>query len=132
MSELRAWRVIDRDAWNAFVESAPYRSFPQLWEWGELREASGWRPLRIAVGDDPARPPEAVAQVLLRSVPAIGWRLAYLPRGPVGHLDEPRTREAMVAALRSLARTEGVATVKVDPEATPESPLGEALLAAPW
>jgi hypothetical protein len=34
MPELRAWRVTDRDAWNAFVESAPYRSFPQLWEWG--------------------------------------------------------------------------------------------------
>ncbi len=132
MPELRAWRVTDREAWNDFVESAPYRSFPQLWEWGELREASGWRPLRIAVGEDPRRPPSAVAQVLLRRVPAVGWRLAYVPRGPVGHLDEPRTREAMFAALRSLARTEGVATVKVDPEATPDSPLGQALLAAPW
>jgi lipid II:glycine glycyltransferase (peptidoglycan interpeptide bridge formation enzyme) len=132
MPELRAWHVTDRNAWNGFVESAPYRSFPQLWEWGELREASGWSPLRIAVGDDPHRPPSAVAQVLLRRVPAVGWRLAYVPRGPVGHLDEPRTREAIFAALRSLARTEGVATVKVDPEATPDSPLGQALLAAPW
>lgn len=132
MPDLRAWRVSDRDAWNEFVESAPYRSFPQLWEWGELREASGWSPLRIAVGDDPQRPPSAVAQVLLRPVPGLGWRLAYVPRGPVGHLDEPRTSEAMIAALRSLARTEGVATVKVDPEATPDSPLGQALLAAPW
>ena len=132
MPELRAWRVTDRDSWNAFVESAPYRSFPQLWEWGELREQHGWQPLRIAVGDDPQRPPEAVAQVLLRRVPAVGWRLAYVPRGPVGHLDEPRTRDAMVAALRSLARTEGVATVKVDPEATADSPFGEALLASPW
>ena len=132
MAELRAWRMTDRDAWNAFVESAPYRSFPQLWEWGELRAQFGWQPLRIAVGDDPQRPPEAVAQVLLRRVPVLGWRLAYVPRGPVGHLDELLVRDAVFAALRSLARTEGVATVKVDPEATPESPFGTALLAQPW
>jgi lipid II:glycine glycyltransferase (peptidoglycan interpeptide bridge formation enzyme) len=132
MAELRAWRVTDRDAWNAFVESAPFRSFPQLWEWGELREGHGWTPYRIAVGDDPQRPPEAVAQVLLRRVPVTGWRLAYVPRGPVGHLEEPRTREAMIAALRSLAHRERVATLKVDPEATADSSYGEALLAAPW
>ena len=132
MAELRAWRVTDRDAWNAFVESAPYRSFPQLWEWGELRRPLGWSPLRIAVGDDPAHPPEAVAQVLLRRVPALGWRLAYVPRGPVGHLDEPRVRDALFAALRSLSRSEGVATLKVDPEATPDTQLGRALLATPW
>jgi lipid II:glycine glycyltransferase (peptidoglycan interpeptide bridge formation enzyme) len=132
MAELRAWRVTDRDAWNAFVESAPYRSFPQLWEWGELRAAFGWEPLRIAVGHDPLRPPDAVAQVLLRRVPVLGWRLAYVPRGPVGHLDDAPVRDALIAALRSLARSESVATVKVDPEATPESGLGLALLAAPW
>jgi lipid II:glycine glycyltransferase (peptidoglycan interpeptide bridge formation enzyme) len=132
VAELRAWRVTDRAAWNAFVESAPYRSFPQLWQWGELRETFGWRPLRVAVGEDPARAPLAVAQVLLRQVPGLGWRLGYVPRGPVGHLDEPAVREALFAALRSLARTEGVATIKVDPEATAESPLGAALLAPPW
>ncbi|HEY7332050.1 MAG TPA: peptidoglycan bridge formation glycyltransferase FemA/FemB family protein [Candidatus Limnocylindria bacterium] len=132
MAELRAWRVADRAAWNAFVEAAPYRSFPQLWEWGELREPFGWRPLRIAVGEDPAGQPRAAAQVLLREVPIAGWRLAYVPRGPVGELDDAAVREALIAALRSLARSERVATLKVDPEATPDSPLGAALLAAPW
>ncbi|HEX6139287.1 MAG TPA: peptidoglycan bridge formation glycyltransferase FemA/FemB family protein [Candidatus Limnocylindria bacterium] len=132
MPELRAWRMTDRAAWDAFVESAPYRSFPQLWAWGELRESFGWRPLRIAVGDDPDRPPLAVAQVLLRRVPALGWQLAYVPRGPVGHLDEAPVRDAMVAALRSLGRSDGVATLKLDPEATPDSGFGAALLAPPW
>jgi lipid II:glycine glycyltransferase (peptidoglycan interpeptide bridge formation enzyme) len=130
--ELRAWRVTDRDAWNAFVASAPYRSFPQLWEWGELRQGFGWTPLRVAVGDDPQRPPAAVAQVLLRPVPLLGWRLAYVPRGPVGHLNEAPVRDALVGALRSLGRTERVATLKVDPEATADSAFGGALLTAPW
>jgi lipid II:glycine glycyltransferase (peptidoglycan interpeptide bridge formation enzyme) len=131
MPELSAFRVTDREAWNAFVEQAPYRSFPQLWEWGELREPSGWRPVRIAVGERPSEP-LAGAQVLVRRTPLVGWRLGYAPRGPIGRLDDPAIRGALVAALRDLGRTERIATLKVDPEATATDPLGAALLAAPW
>ncbi|HYN64981.1 MAG TPA: peptidoglycan bridge formation glycyltransferase FemA/FemB family protein [Candidatus Limnocylindrales bacterium] len=132
MPDLRAWRVTDRDAWNSFVAAAPYRSFPQLWEWGDLREASGWRPVRLAIGPDPGQPPLAGAQVLIRPVPLVGWRLGYAPRGPIGELDEPAVRDALLSAFRSLARSERIATLKIDPEATPDSPFGKALLAAPW
>ena len=131
MSDLAAFRVTDRDAWNAFVELAPYRSFPQLWEWGELREPSGWRPIRVAVGD---RPDQllAGAQVLIRRLPLVGWRLGYAPRGPIGQLDDPVVRDALVAALRELGAAEGIATLKVDPEATADDSLGASLLALPW
>jgi peptidoglycan pentaglycine glycine transferase (the first glycine) len=129
--DLRAFRVTDADRWNALVEAASFRSFPQLWEWGELREPSGWRPLRIGVGPDLITP-LAGAQVLVRRVPLLGWRLAYVPRGPIGDLNDQPIRDALFAALRSLARTEGIATVKVDPEATPDDAYGQALLAPPW
>jgi len=131
MPDLAAFRVTDRDAWNAFVEHASYRSFPQLWEWGELRETSGWRPIRVAVGVSPDQP-LAGAQVLGRHVPLLGWRLGYAPRGPVGRLDDPAVRKALIGALQDLGRSERIATLKVDPEATAESPLGAALLRAPW
>ena len=131
MPELTAFRVTDGDAWNAFVDHAQYRSFPQLWEWGELRETSGWRAIRFAVGESPDKP-LAGAQVLLRDVPLVGWRLGYAPRGPIGQLDDEAVRRALVAALRDLGRAEGIATLKVDPEAIPGSPFGAALLAAPW
>ncbi len=131
MAELRAWRVTDGDAWNDFVTGAAYRSFPQLWEWGELRRPFGWRPERIAVGERQDEP-LAGAQVLLRDVPLVGRRLGYAPRGPVGELDEPPVRHALFAALRTLARQERIATLKVDPQATPASAYGQALLAAPW
>jgi lipid II:glycine glycyltransferase (peptidoglycan interpeptide bridge formation enzyme) len=131
MPELAAFRIIDRDAWNAFVEHAPYRSFPQLWEWGELRDASSWRPIRVAVGESPDRP-VAGAQVLIRDVPLVGWRLGYVPRGPIGQLEDPAVRAALLDALRGLGSSERVATLKVDPEATPDSELGAALLASPW
>lgn len=132
MSELRAFRVRDRDGWNAFVEAAPYRSFPQLWEWGELRESFGWRAVRIGVGPDPAAAPVAGAQVLLRSVPALGWRIGYAPRGPIGDLADAQVRAALLAALRALGREEHIATIKVDPEASEADPLGSALLERPW
>jgi lipid II:glycine glycyltransferase (peptidoglycan interpeptide bridge formation enzyme) len=131
MPELAAFRVTDRDTWNAFVEHAPYRSFPQLWEWGELRETSGWRPIRVAVGESPDQP-LAGAQVLVRQVPLVGWRLGYAPRGPIGQLDDPAVRKALISALRDLGRSERIATLKVDPEATAESPFGSALLRPPW
>jgi peptidoglycan pentaglycine glycine transferase (the first glycine) len=131
MPELAAFLVTDREAWNAFVEHAPYRSFPQLWEWGELREGSGWHAMRLAVGESPDQP-LAGAQVLVRQVPLVGWRLGYAPRGPIGRLDDPAVRGALFAALRDLGRSERIATVKVDPEATAGDLLGAALLAAPW
>src|SRR5580765_721538 len=116
MPDLAAFRVTDRDAWDGFVEHAPYRSFPQLWEWGELRETSGWRPIRLAVGERPDAP-LAGAQVLVRAVPLLGWRLGYAPRGPIGQLDDPTLRSALLAALRDLGRSERIATLKVDPGA---------------
>jgi len=132
VAELRAYRVRDRGRWNAFVESAQHRSFPQLWEWGELRESFGWQAVRIGIGPDPAVPPLAGAQVLLRSVPVLGWRVGYAPRGPIGELADEQVRTALVAALRALGREERVATLKVDPEASPADALGQALLQAPW
>ncbi len=131
MSDLRAWRATDPAAWNAFVESAPYHAFPQLWEWGEVRAMGGWRPVRLAIGPSQDHP-VAGAQLLLRRMPVLGWHLAYLPRGPIGDMDDPDVRDAMVAALRALGRAERIATVRVDPEARLWTPYGRALLETPW
>ncbi len=130
-ADLRAWRVTDAAAWNAFVESAPYHAFPQLWEWGEIRAMGGWRPVRLAIG--PSRDePIAGAQLLLRRLPVIGWNLAYVPRGPIGALDDPIVRTALVRAFRALGRDERIATVRADPEARLDTPYGRGLLEEPW
>jgi peptidoglycan pentaglycine glycine transferase (the first glycine) len=130
-ADLRAWRVTDPAAWNRFVESAPYHAFPQLWEWGEVRAMGGWRPVRLAIGPSHDEPVAGV-QLLLRRLPMLGWHLAYAPRGPIGRLDDPGVRDALVSALRALGRAERIATVRADPEAQPTTPYGAALLDAPW
>ena len=129
--DLRGFEVTDPDAWNRFVEAAPYHSFPQLWEWGELRAAAGWQPLRLGVGPSAAAPVAGV-QLLLRQVPLTGWHLAYAPRGPIGTLDDPATRAALHAALRALGRARKIATVRADPEARRDTQYGQALLGPPW
>ncbi len=130
-TELRAWRVTDAETWNAFVERAPYHAFPQLWEWGEVRAMGGWRPVRLAIGRD-QDDPVAGAQLLLRRMPLIGWHLAYVPRGPIGDLDDPAVRDGLVRALRAAGRVEKIATVRADPEAEPDSAYGRSLLEPPW
>ena len=62
----------------------------------------------------------------------VKWRLGYAPRGPVGDLDDAAVRLAMTSALRALARDEGIATIKVDPEATPDSPVRPGVAGPPW
>jgi peptidoglycan pentaglycine glycine transferase (the first glycine) len=129
--ELRARRVTDPETWNAFVESAPYHAFPQLWEWGEVRATGGWRPIRLVIGPTNEEP-VAGAQVLLRPLPVIGWNLGYVPRGPIGRLDEPEVRSALLRALRAAGRAERIATIRADPEARPDTSYGRSLLSAPW
>ena len=130
---LRAWLEDDPARWDAFVEAAPYRSFSQLWEWGELRREGGWIPLRLAVGDAEAGDRIlAGAQLMVRRVPLFGTALAYAPRGPIGALDEDAVWSELVAALRRLAVAERVATIRIEPEATTSSPVGQRLQARFW
>ena len=131
-----AWQVTDRRTWNEFVESAAYAAFPQLWEWGELREAAGWTPIRLAVGpaadDGSRRTPAVGVQLLLRPIPLLGWHLAYAPRGPIGALDRPGAMPALIDALRSLSRRDRIATLRADPEVTPGERAGQLFLSKPW
>jgi len=128
---MTAFRLTDAGAWDAFVEGAAHHAFPQLWAWGELRVEAGWRPIRLAVGADPAHPVAGV-QLLLRRVPLSGWSLAYAPRGPIGDLGDPSVRAALVGAMEAVGAEERIGRVRVDPEVTGDEAFGAALLDPPW
>ena len=68
------------DRWNQFVTNHPHGHFMQLWEWGDVRKASGWHPHYFAV--DSPDGIEAAALVLERKIPGVG-ALFYTPRGPL-------------------------------------------------
>jgi peptidoglycan pentaglycine glycine transferase (the first glycine) len=132
--KLTTWVERDAAKWDLFVESAAYRSFSQLWQWGELRREAGWSPVRLAVGDrdDEAQAILAGAQVMVRRVPLLRTALGYVPRGPVGWVEDDQVWSELLSGLRRLAVSNGIATLRVEPEASPDSRLGARLTARFW
>ena len=77
--------------------------------------------------------PVAGAQLLLRRIPLLGWSLAYVPRGPIGHLDEPVVRDALGSGRSARSgRDEGSPPSVPIPRLPPSTAFGGALLEAPW
>ena len=90
------------------------------------REA-GWQPIRLAVGPSRDRP-RAGVQLLLRRLPLGGWSLAYAPRGPIGPMDDPGVRDALLDGLRELAADRRIGRMRADPETAADEPYGSSLL----
>jgi peptidoglycan pentaglycine glycine transferase (the first glycine) len=63
--------------WNQFLQRYPDAHLLQTGEWGELKSAFGWKPVRI-ISDDGAG-----AQILFRRLP-LGLTLAYMPKPVFG------------------------------------------------
>jgi peptidoglycan pentaglycine glycine transferase (the first glycine) len=101
------------------VES-PHGHLLQCWSWGELKEAFGWRALRVALWDDQGQRILAAAQILLRSLPLIGRSIAYVPKGPILDWGNTALCQEFFSALHPLLRSRRVAVLRIDPD-LPES-----------
>jgi len=115
----------DQLAWDRFVAASPNGHVLQSWEWGEIKAAVGWEPVRLALWDGGEI--RAGAQVLVRSLPYGIGRLAYVPRGPAVDYSHPDALQAMLAALRNLAAERRVISLKIEPDVIEPSPLAEEL-----
>lgn len=77
---LHAVRCDEREQWDELVHG--FGGHPlQLWGWGELKEAHGWKAYRLIIKNSE----EVIggAQVLVRHLPFPFKRYIYVPRGPV-------------------------------------------------
>jgi len=104
----------ERDQFNDFVANAPKGHFLQSWEWGEVKAATGWQPLRILV--EAGAEPVAALSILKRPLPGLPYSIFYAPRGPVG---DPGNWEALAflfQATRELARRHRAVFLKIDPD----------------
>src|SRR6185503_14921351 len=61
--------------WNQFLSSHPNTHLLQSGEWGELKSAFGWKPVRIITGN-------VGAQILFRKLP-LGFTIGYIPKANV-------------------------------------------------
>jgi peptidoglycan pentaglycine glycine transferase (the first glycine) len=64
--------VVSFDEWRKFLTKKPNVHILQTAEWGELKAAFGWQPVRIVSGS-------AGIQILFRKLP-LGFSIAYLPK----------------------------------------------------
>ena len=61
--------------WNQFLATHPHLHLLQTGEWGELKSAFGWRPVRLLRGEEGV-------QILFRKLP-LGFTVGYIPKFPV-------------------------------------------------
>ncbi|MGI6368078.1 MAG: lipid II:glycine glycyltransferase FemX [Anaerolineae bacterium] len=98
--------------WDRIVSAAPGGHLLQTWAWGELKGEFGWIPWRVAVEQDGA--PLAAAQVLYRRIGPL--TMAYVPRGPVFHDDQPEVADALWQAIHRHGRSMRSLWLMVEPE----------------
>lgn len=104
----------ERAVWNEFVGKNPYGDVLQAWEWGEVKGAGDWRPLRLAAFDDAGIITAGIA-LLVRSLPMVG-PLYYAPRGPLmADWQDTRRLEELIGAVRERAGRDKAAFLKIDP-----------------
>ena len=103
----------DPPEWDRFVEAHPNGHILQTSGWGLLKAAFGWEPRRVAVRED-----ERIvsgAQILFRRMPG-GWRLAYVPKGPVVDLARPDLFQPLLDVLHDVCRSERAFALKIEPD----------------
>jgi peptidoglycan pentaglycine glycine transferase (the first glycine) len=67
--------IVSLSDWNQFLSQHPNIHLLQTGEWGELKSAFGWKPVRIVSG-------EVGVQILFRKLP-LGFTVGYIPKAAV-------------------------------------------------
>lgn len=98
----------DKQTWDDLVRK--YNGHPlQLWGWGEVKSAYGWRADRVQIG-------QGGAQLLVKQLPMPFGPLVYIPRGPFGSLlSDDNDREALVQYVKKVYKP---TVLTVEPDTT--------------
>ncbi len=91
--------------WDQFLLQYPTVHLLQTSAWGTLKSAFGWDAAHVNAGD-------IGAQVLFRRLP-LGYSLAYIPKGPVGKLEE---WDLLWPEVDKLCRQRNAVFLKVEPD----------------
>ncbi len=94
--------------WNAFVASRADAHILQSGEWGELKSAFGWDPVRIVTDG-------TGAQILFRRLP-LGLTFGYIPKGPLCDNGQGLGSASFWKEVDALCRARKAIFLKVEPD----------------
>lgn len=99
--------IVSLTDWNQFLTQQPNAHLLQTGEWGELKSAFGWKPVRIVNGD-------AGVQILLRKL-TLGFTIGYIPKA--------NFEESLWSEIDSACKQHRAIFLKWEPELWMDSPL---------
>jgi peptidoglycan pentaglycine glycine transferase (the first glycine) len=108
---------------NDFMAVHPKGHVLQSWEWGKVKEVTGWVPIRIVVED--AGEIVAAVSLLKRQLPAGLGSIFYSPRGPVIDMKNTEAWDILTKAVAEEGKKHKTVFWKVDPDIDKDFPEAE-------
>ncbi|HSG44195.1 MAG TPA: peptidoglycan bridge formation glycyltransferase FemA/FemB family protein [Anaerolineales bacterium] len=97
--------IVSLTDWNNFLTQYPNTHLLQTGEWGELKSAFGWKPVRVVNGD-------SGVQILFRKLP-LGFTVSYIPK-PV--ISDQSSSEQFWQEIDSICRKHRAVFCKLEPD----------------
>jgi len=92
--------IVSLTDWNNFLSQHPNTHLLQTGEWGELKSAFGWKPVRIVDGD-------AGVQILFRKLP-MGFTVGYIPKANI--------EESLLPEIDLVCKSNRAVFLKLEPD----------------
>lgn len=110
-------KITDKKIYNDFVKNHPYGNALQSWEWGELKENFGWQAERFGLFENDKI--IGAAQCLIKKLP-LGFKILYIPRGPVLDFENKNDWEYFLEEIKKIAKEKKADLIRIEPEITEE------------
>lgn len=106
--------INDKDKWNEFIESHKFVHAFQVYEWGEIKKAQGWEPVRIGLLDKNGNI-MAGAQILFKNLSFLSLKIGQIPFGPVLDYDNQEILEKFFSQLYQFIKRKKYLLLLFDP-----------------